>query len=390
MKRRWVAGAFCVVLALVAARGSAATEPDAAKIAPLAAEQSFSEKLGTPSPHWFFVNDVNFIGYLDSKVYLFDGDTGSMLGMLSTGTWGNAVEFAPDASAIYVPEMYHSRGTRGERTDIVAIYDAKELSPIAEVIIPPKRATGIPHRAYQGLSDDGRFMFVANMTPATSVSVVDVGAQRFVTEIETAGCTLVYPTGARSFAQLCGDGTLQLVQVDEHGNLKAKSHSEKFFDPNKDPLTEKASRVGDTWFFFSFEGMVHPVTFKAGKVEIGKPWSLFNDQERADGWRVGGSQFNAVHAPLARLYVIVHQGGPFGHKDAGKDVWVYDIGTHKRVAQFALHDPATNLGVTKDAAPLLITDSEARPAIDVYDARSGAALRTIEGPPVSPSFIQVP
>ncbi len=75
------------------------------------AEQSFSEKLGAPKPHWFFVYDVNFLGYLDSKVYLFDGDTGSMLGMLSTGAFGNAVEFAPDFSAIYVPEMYHSRGT---------------------------------------------------------------------------------------------------------------------------------------------------------------------------------------------------------------------------------------------------------------------------------------
>ena len=137
---------------------------------------------------------------------------------------------------------------------------------------------------------------------------------------------------------MCGDGTLQLIQLDEQGNLATKSHSEKFFDPNKDPLTEKASRVGDTWLFFSFDGIVHPVKFAGSKVEIGKPWSLFNDKERADKWKLGGSQFNAVHAGLARLYVIVHQGGPFGHKDPGKDVWVYDLATHKGVAQFKLHD----------------------------------------------------
>ena len=70
-----------------------------------------SEKLGALKPHWFFVYDTNFLGYLDSKVYLFDGDTGTMLGMLSTGAFGNAVEFAPDFSAIYVPEIYYSRGT---------------------------------------------------------------------------------------------------------------------------------------------------------------------------------------------------------------------------------------------------------------------------------------
>ncbi|MGH7949220.1 MAG: amine dehydrogenase large subunit, partial [Candidatus Binataceae bacterium] len=203
MNKPWVVGAFCVGLATIIVPGtaalpaSAATPTDKAKPAPLQAEQSFSEKLGAKSPHWFFVVDVNWGGYLDGKVYLFDGDSGSMLGMLSTGTYANAVEFAPDFSAIYAPEIYHSRGTRGERTDIVAIYDTKELSPVAEVIIPPKRATGLPHRAYQGISDDGRFVFVANMTPATSVSVVDVKARRFVTEVEIAGCNLVYPTGAR-------------------------------------------------------------------------------------------------------------------------------------------------------------------------------------------------
>ena len=182
MKQPWVVGAFCVAIAGSATPDSAAAEADTAKTAPLHAEQSFSEKLGALSPHWFFANDVNYIGYLDSKVYLFDGDSGSMLGMLSTGTWGNAVEFAPDFSAIYVPEMYHSRGTRGERTDIVAIYDAKELRPVAEVIIPPKRASGIPQRAFQGLSDDGRFMFVANMTPrhrsASSTSSRGVSSPR--------------------------------------------------------------------------------------------------------------------------------------------------------------------------------------------------------------------
>src|SRR4029434_5298602 len=122
------------------------------------------------------------------------------LGMLSTGAFGNAVEFAPDFSAIYVPEMYYSRGSRGDRTDIVAIYDTTELKAVGEVIIPAKRATGVPHRAYQGISDDGQFLYVANMTPATSVSVVDVKARKFIAEIETSGCNLVYPVGNRAFA----------------------------------------------------------------------------------------------------------------------------------------------------------------------------------------------
>jgi len=378
--------ALCVALG---AAGAMAAEP-AAKVAPLQAERTSSAQLGPLQPHWFFAYDTNFLGYLDSKVYLYDGDSGSMLGMLSTGAFGNAVEFAPDFSMIYSPEIYYSRGSRGERTDIVALYDTKDLKAVGEVVIPPKRATGIPHRAYQGISDDGRFVYVANMTPATSVSVVDVVARKFVTEIETSGCNLVYPIGNRAFASLCGDGTVQVVTLDDQGNLKGRAHSEKFFDPDKDPVTEKASRSGNTWLFFSFEGYVHPVDFTGGAAKPGKAWSLFTDAERTKGWKVGGAQFNAIHNGLGRLFVIVHQGGPYGHKDAGKEVWTYDVATKKKLGSLPMVAPVTSLGVTKDAAPLLIADDAATPALYVYDVLAGKHLRTIAGPPMVPGFIQVP
>jgi len=99
MVRVWVVAALMSVSTVAPAD---AAEP-AATVAPLQAEQATSEKLGAPKPHWFFVADTNFLGYLDSKEYLYDGDTGSMLGMLSTGAFGNAAEFAPDFAAIYVP-----------------------------------------------------------------------------------------------------------------------------------------------------------------------------------------------------------------------------------------------------------------------------------------------
>jgi len=380
--KRWVVAALLVAAMSAAAADTAPT--------PLQPERATAEKLGPPKPHWFFVYDSNFLGYLDSKVYLFDGDTGAMLGMLSTGTWGNAVEFAPNFAAIYVPEMYYSRGSRGDRTDIVAIYDTTELKNVGEVIIPAKRATGVPHRAYQGLSDDGRFMYVDNMTPATSVSVVDVVARKFVEEIEISGCNLVYPIGNRAFASLCGDGTLQVVTLDDAGHLKGRAHSEKFFDPDKDPVTEKASRWGNTWLFFSFDGFVHPVAFEDGKPKPGKPWSLFTDQERAANWKSGGLQFNAVHQGLNRLFVVVHQGGAYTHKAGGKDVWTYDLKTSKKLATYPLVAKADSLGLTKDAAPLLVTTDPAVPAVQVYDALTGAHKRTIEGPPMVPGFVQSP
>jgi methylamine dehydrogenase heavy chain len=363
---------------------------NAATPAPLQAEQPHTEKLGAPTPHWLLVTDVNFMGYLDGKVYLFDGDTGKMLGMLSVGTWANAVEIAPDFSALYVPELYYSRGTRGERTEVLTTYDTTELKPVGEVIIPPKRATGIPHRAYQGMTDDGRFVLIANMTPATSVSVVDVVAQKFVGEIDISGCNLIYPTGNRSFVSLCGDGTLQRIELDDTGKLAGRSHTKKFFDPDKDPITEKASRAGDTWYFFSFDGQVYPVTIERDDVKPQKPWPLFDKAESKANWKIGGDQFNAAHAPTGQLYVAVHQGGPYSHKEPGTQVWVYDVAKREAIARYPLEHPASNIAVTKDAKPLLATDSPARPAIDVYDALSGQFQRTIAGPPATPSFIQSP
>jgi methylamine dehydrogenase heavy chain len=381
--REWMVAALFVAATSTMAAGPAGP-------APLQPERATAEKLGSPQPHWVFVYDSNFLGYLDSKVYLFDGDTGAMLGMLSTGTWGNAIELAPNFSAIYVPETYYSRGSRGDRTDIVAIYDTTELKNVGEVIIPAKRATGVPHRAYQGLSDDGRFMYVDNMTPATSVSVVDVVARKFVEEIEISGCNLVYPVGNRAFASLCGDGTVQVVTLDDAGHLKGRAHSEKFFDPDKDPVTEKASRWGNTWLFFSFDGFVHPVAFEDGRAKPGKPWSLFTDQERAANWKSGGLQFNAVHQALNRLFVVVHQGGQYSHKAGGKDVWTYDLKTSKKRATYSLVAKADSLGLTKDAAPLLVTTDPAVPAVQVYDALTGAHERTIAGPPMVPGFVQSP
>ncbi len=85
MTRILFAAALSIVLG---ASGATAAEP-AATVAPLQAERTSTAQLGPLQPHWFFANDTNFFGYLDSKLYLFDGDSGAMLGMLSTGAFGD-------------------------------------------------------------------------------------------------------------------------------------------------------------------------------------------------------------------------------------------------------------------------------------------------------------
>ena len=133
-----------------------------------------SELPAASNPHWVWVNDFVFQHMGDGKAFLVDGDAGRMLGMLSTGFGFGGVVLPRNRSQILSPETYFSRGTRGTRTDVVTFYDPRKLSPTGEVQIEPKRASAMPMLAQSGLTDDDRFLFIYNFTPAQSITVVDV------------------------------------------------------------------------------------------------------------------------------------------------------------------------------------------------------------------------
>src|SRR5213593_482508 len=196
-----------------------------------------------PGPHWFWLSDI-----LLHRTALFDADAGELLATLSSGTGGVgfviAPLFAPDHREVYLAETYYSRGVRGERTDVVTVYDAATLLPLDEIGIPPKRAEYFPGVAANALSDDGRFMAVFNLTPSQSLSIVDVKARRFAAEIGTPGCSLVYAAGDRRFLMLCADGAALRIALDDEGQAKSVERTRPFFDPQKDPITEKAVRRG--------------------------------------------------------------------------------------------------------------------------------------------------
>ena len=192
-----------------------------------AAEVKVDPLVGSDLPaksgaHWVWVNDIVFHHMADGKAFLLDGDSGRMLGMLSTGFGFNGVVIPGDQSTIISPETYFARGTRGARTDVVTLYDPRKLSPLGEIVIPPKRAGTVPMVQNAALTDDDRFLILYNFTPAQSVSVVDMQSRKLAGEIDIAGCALVYPTGARSFFSLCGDGAALSVTLDETGKASGK------------------------------------------------------------------------------------------------------------------------------------------------------------------------
>ncbi len=370
-----------------------------------------------PAAHWFWLSDI-----LLHRTALFDADSGELLGTLSAGTSGLGFVIAPlrskDQGEIYMAESYFARGVRGERTDVVNVYDARTLQPLHEIAIPPKRAESYPGNAHSALSDDGSIVAVFNLTPAQSLTLVDVRGRRFVAEVSTPGCSLAYAAGPRRFLMLCGDGSALLVSLGANG-APALARSEPFFDPNADPLTEKAVRRGDEWLFVSFEGKLQAVDVSGPELRFGEPWSLFDEGERASSWRVGGNQHLAVHAASGRLYALVHQGPPDTHKDAGREVWVYDLAERKRVQRIELANPlealvrhqmgvarggawafllgallpnpgASMILVSQDEAPVLVAVGEGPATALVHDARSGALLAEVPEAGIAASLLFAP
>ena len=371
--------AALIAAALTARPAAAQPKPDPMVV---------SELPAAGSPHWVWINDIVFHHMEAGKAFLFDGDNGRMLGLLSTGYGYTGLQLPPDGSLVVSPETYFSRGTRGTRTDVVTLYDPRKLAPVTEIAIPAKRGALLPMRAASGITDDGRFLLIYNFTPAQTVTVVDLKSRTFVGEIDIPGCAMIYPTGPRSFFSLCGDGTAFAVKLDEAGKPAARGRTAKVFDAAKDPVTEKGVRDGNTWYFASFSGDIVPVETTAGDTKAGARWSLATPAERQQNWKPGGMQHLAFHPKRRRLYSLMHQGGIDTHKVPGTEIWVYDLGAgNKRVQRIPLAKPLMSISVTSDAKPLLFGINIGMPELRVFDALTGALLRTVPDVGFTPSTL---
>jgi methylamine dehydrogenase heavy chain len=366
--------------------------------------------------HWVWASDQ----ILDRSA-LFDADSGKMLGMVNGGEGVSPLRphVSRSRSEVYVIETVYSRGHRGERTDLVTIYDAETLSVAGEVVIPPRKADNGNGVSIAALLPEDRFLVVFNQNPGMSVSVVDLESRRFVSEINTGGCALVLPVAPRRFGMLCGDGTALTITFDETGEEVLRARSEPFFDATSDPLTEKGVGDGARWWFASFEGLLYEIDFGGDAPVASEPWSLFSEAERRDGWRIGGMQHLALHAATGRLFSTVHQGEPGSHKQAGPEIWVYDLAGRERVRrievtnlmvaflrprigveaggfadwllQTLLPSPgADTLAVTRDDAPLLLAGQRESGAVAVYDAMTGEHLRDLEETGIGGGLLVVP
>src|SRR5207247_10731614 len=107
----------------------------------------------------------------------------------------------------------------------------------------------------------------------------------------------VYAAGARRFLMLCANGAALSVMLDGEGGEARLERSEPFFDPQQDPVTEKAVRRGNEWLFVSFEGAVHPVDVSGETPRFGETRSLVDDEDRRAASPRGGRHHPDVRAP---------------------------------------------------------------------------------------------
>ncbi len=341
--------------------------------AQLAADQMKTLTVPLASPDRVFAMDIQWPVALISKVWIINGRTRKLLGQLSGGYLSN-FEISPDRRQLYMIDTYYSRGWRGKRTDVVSIFDARTLKFKGEIVIPPKRILVVPKRYNTGITPDGRFLFVANMTPATSVSVVDLKERKFDDEIQTPGCTEVLVSGTRRFSSICADGSFMTVTLNNSGKAESKKQGKPLFNPEKDPVFDQPAMAPGKAYFITYHGMVLPVDI-AGAEPVAEPeWSMLSAADK--GWLPGGWQAVAYQRRTGLLYVLMHKGGKWTHEQPGNQVWVFDAKTHKRVRRIKLKAPGYSIMVSQDAKALLFVLPLPMPQtnLDTYSARQGKFL----------------
>ncbi|MEL7029991.1 MAG: amine dehydrogenase large subunit, partial [Pseudomonadota bacterium] len=192
---------------------------------------------------WFFAHDLNFNNALDGKIVILDAaaETRAYKGQLPSGV--GTFAWSEPRGELYVAETLHELRVRGERRDILVIYDTETLLPLTEVELPPKRYQGSPYKTAFMLTRNDKFALIYNFTPAASVTVVDLDTRAVASEIPIPGCAMIFPTGASGFSTVCGDGGLTTVTLDEAGAVAAEAQTDAFIDIDDDAMSLMSAEI---------------------------------------------------------------------------------------------------------------------------------------------------
>ncbi len=383
LRTKWLCATVMAVVPAFAWASGAQTIPQS--VAELGADSAprVLESIEVPPADRLFVMDSNFHHLTDSRVNLFDKRSGKFLGFVPTSFNGQMI-VSRDGTKIYDVTTYFSRVPRGDRTDVVEIYNVDNLTFEKEIQIPAKRATALNYDGIVRMTGDGNFLLVQNANPGVSITVVDLKQQKFVNEITaTAGCWGIIPLldTPRSFATICGEGALLSLTLGDDGKVSEQKRSAPMFPVKDDPVFISPGVTHDGLTFVSFNGNVYSAQLnrKDMSFTFASPWSLLQTaSDKSERWVPGGYNLMDVDANSNRLYVFMHPQGQEGsHKNPARELWVYDLVTKRRVARIPGLD-ALSMSIIHGAQPELATIDGGN--VHIYDisAPTPKLVRTIE------------
>lgn len=358
--------ASAVALALLSTAGIARAETTDS----LEPEQSAVATLPAPKPSWIFVNR----GFVIPGSTIYDTANGKMLGLVEMPVLAD-MAMDPSGKYFYVSETMWTKGWRGTRQDMVSIYDSTGLKLQSEIAMPGRILIGNRKNNFV-VSNDGKTAFVYNLSPASSVNVVDLVKRKFVRNIELPGCASLIPNPGVGFSALCSDGTIATVAIG--GAKPVTTRSAAFFSATEDPIFDNFAydKVKGETVFVSYTGKVYTAKIGA-QPTVSAPFSI---QEAAGGrrgetkpldtnWYPGGQQQIALHRASGHLYVLMHMGDYWSHKAPATEIWDLDLAAKKVVKRITLEDPAVFIEVTQEAAPKVIVSGEGG-TVRILDAAS--------------------
>ena len=353
-------------------------------VTPLRAETVGNTVLPEPQASWFMMTGSD-------ASYIFDAADQQMKGLISHSVFTPAVVTLPSRKEAYFVDSFYARGVRGTRSDVLTVIDMRDLTPKAEIDIPDK-AAALRIRQHIALLDDERHVVVFNMTPAQSVSVVDIVDRKFTAEISTPGCGIIMPAGPRGFLMLCGDGTLQFITLDRNGKEAGRVRSESFFVMEQDPVFDRVVRTSSGWMLITHDGLVREVGVDGDRIKVGEAWSMLNAEDKDAGskteqWRPGGDQPFTMHRNTSLLYSLMHKGKVDTQDAEGTEIWVFDTNRRKRVAREVLPVAANGILSSQEPSPrLYVLDKDHK--LNIYDGLKLTLLHAIEKPGVNGPLLQ--
>jgi methylamine dehydrogenase heavy chain len=308
-----------------------------------------------PKPSWFFIQR----GFVLPGTAIYDSATGKFIAQIETPTLGD-LAIDPAGKKYYSAETHWTRRIHGTRQDYISVYDSQTLKFEGDIDIPGRILVGGREHNFI-VSDDGKMAYVYNFSPISSVNVIDLAKRKFVKSFELPGCADLILNPGVGLAALCSDGSLATINLT--GAKEEITRSDPFFSATGDPIFDNLQydKAKDEVVMLSYTGLVYTAKLGA-KPMVSAPFSL---QEAAGvrkgetkpldlNWYPGGGQPIALHRASGHLFVLMHSGEFWSHKDGASEIWDLDLASHKVVKRLTVEGHPSVINVTQEDSPKLI------------------------------------